>query len=284
VSHNRRVVTIVVAIRVYGDPIMRATVGPLPSAVYWRRRAVVLGAVLLGIIVLFVSCSGNDKNDQRGKGGAPSSYPTPAPGDSGSPDPGESFLDGSANGGPSLPAPGDIQTTGSGTGTGDDGDTSTTAPGLPGLPTSAPAVGTGSNTNVTAPAGGSCTDAEMAVVPIPAKTTLNRGDAVEIRFKIKNKGTRTCSRDVGAGAQELYLDKGAQQYWSSDTCNPAKDVDVRQFGPGVETEYRVTWNGRQSNTCAGLSASGINPPPGQFELRARLGSLTSSPVELTIVG
>ena len=69
-SHNRRVVTIVVAVRVYGDPIMRATVGPLPSAVYWRRRAVVLGAVLLSIIVLFVSCSGNDKNDQRGKGGA----------------------------------------------------------------------------------------------------------------------------------------------------------------------------------------------------------------------
>ena len=268
---------------------MRATVGPLPSAVYWRRRAVVLGAVLLGIIVLFVSCSGGDNNDQRGKGGAPSSYPEPAPGSSGSPDPGESFLDGSANGGPSLPAPGDIQTTAPGTGgDGTNGGGTSAAPGQPGLPTpttgTGTGTGTGTNTNVTAPADGSCTDAEMAVVPIPAKTTLNRGDAVEIRFKIKNKGTRTCSRDVGAGAQELYLDKGAQQYWSSDTCNPAKDVDVRQFGPGVETEYRVTWNGRQSNTCAGLSASGINPPPGQFELRARLGSLTSSPVELTIVG
>ena len=56
-SHNRRVATIAVPVRVYGGPIMRPTVGPLPSAVYWRRRAVVLGAVLLGIIVLFVSCS-----------------------------------------------------------------------------------------------------------------------------------------------------------------------------------------------------------------------------------
>jgi hypothetical protein len=262
---------------------MRATVGPLPSAVYWRRRAVVLGAVLLGIIVLFVSCSGNDKNDQRGKGGSPSSYPTPAPG-SDSPDPDASFLDGSANGGPSLPAPGDIRTTAPGTG--DDGGTNggtSTAPVLPGLPTNAPATGTGTNTNVTAPADGSCADAEMAVVPIPARTTLKRGDAVEIRFRIKNISTRTCTRDVGAGPQELYLDQGARKYWSSDTCNPAKDSDVRQFAPGAETEYRVTWNGRQSNTCAGLSASGINPPPGQFELRARLGTLVSNPVALTIV-
>src|SRR4051812_40387555 len=112
----------VVAVRVYGDPIMRATVGPLPSAVYWRRRAVVLGAVLLSIIVLFVSCTGGDKNDQRGKGGPASQLPTPAPAKtSASASPGPSFADGVPGGnGPSLPALGDLESNGpdDGTGTG----------------------------------------------------------------------------------------------------------------------------------------------------------------------
>ena len=37
---------------------MRLTVGPLPSAVYWRRRAVVLGAVLLLALAVSYTCSG----------------------------------------------------------------------------------------------------------------------------------------------------------------------------------------------------------------------------------
>ncbi|MGC1213053.1 MAG: hypothetical protein WA890_17525, partial [Micromonospora sp.] len=41
---------------------MRLTVGPLPPAVYWRRRAVVLGAGLLFLIVLLYSCSGSGHN------------------------------------------------------------------------------------------------------------------------------------------------------------------------------------------------------------------------------
>jgi hypothetical protein len=60
VSHTRRVVTGRTLARAYGDPIMRSTVGPLPPAVYWRRRALVLGVLLLIVIALFVSCGGED--------------------------------------------------------------------------------------------------------------------------------------------------------------------------------------------------------------------------------
>src|SRR5690242_7217123 len=122
---------------------MRSTVGPLPPAVYWRRRAVVLGAVLLGIIVLFVSCSGNDKNDQRGKGASSSSssLPTPAPAkSSASPEP--SFLDRVPGTQQSLPALGDLESQDPN----DDG----------GNPASAPTTASGQNTNVTAPAGAAC--------------------------------------------------------------------------------------------------------------------------------
>jgi hypothetical protein len=247
---------------------MRTTVGPLPSAVYWRRRAVVLGAVLLGIIVLFVSCSGDGKDDKTGRNAGGSQLPTPAPASpSDSPDPQTSFLDGVPGGNaPSLPAPGDLESQGANGG----GNTGT-------------GNGTGQNTNVTGPSDGSCADNEMSVVPGAAATTIKRGSPVDLTVTIKNVGSRTCSRDVGAGPQELYLEKGAQKYWSSDTCSTDRSKDVRQFAPGEQRSYRITWNGRQSNACTANAASGPNPPPGQFELRARLGTLISGPLLLTIV-
>ncbi len=253
--------------------IMRATVGPLPSAVYWRRRAVVLGVALLGIIVLFVSCSGNSPNDQRGKGTPVASSPTPGPqGSASSPSPTPSFLDGSNQGEPSRPAPGDIKPGAGGTGTG----TGTADGTVPGQST------TGNNTAVTAPTSGSCTDGEMQVLPVLTKATLGRNEAVDIQIKIKNVGSRTCARDVGAGPQELYLEQGAQKFWSSDTCSPAKNSDVHQFAPGAERDFRVRWNGLESTTCADGSAAGSPPPAGQFELRARLGTKVSNAVTLTI--
>src|SRR5215218_4491135 len=98
--------------RGYRAPIMRSTVGPLPSAVYWRRRAVVLGALLLGVIVLFVSCSGgDDKGSDRGPG-ASSQAPILLPSSSlssSSPEDDPSFTDpGPGAGNPSLPDPGDL--------------------------------------------------------------------------------------------------------------------------------------------------------------------------------
>ncbi|MFF5295470.1 hypothetical protein [Paractinoplanes globisporus] len=249
---------------------MRTTVGSLPPAVYWRRRAVVLGAVLLGIIVLFVSCSGGDKDDQHGKAAPASSYPTPAP-DKTSPSDDPSFLDGVPGGsGPSLPALGDLESKNPN----DDGDG--------GTPTTGATTAAGQNTNVTAPADGSCADNEFAVSASAAQTSVKRGTPLDITLTVKNTGTRTCSRDVGAGAQELYIEVGARKYWSSDTCSNDKSSDVRQFAPGNVRSYKVTWNGRQSSACTGTTASGPAPPPGQFELRARLGTLISDPVVITL--
>ena len=230
-----------------------------------------LGAVLLGIIVLFVSCSGGGKDDQRGKGpSSPSSLPTPAPAKSTAPSDEPSFLDGVPGGHqPSLPALGDLESQDPGDDDGSGTSTTTTA--------------AGQNTNVTAPADGSCADNEFAVAAGAAQTTVKRGVPVEITLTVRNSGARTCSRDVGAGAQELYLEVGARKYWSSDTCSNDKGSDVRQFAPGNSRVYKVTWNGRQSSSCAGTTASGPAPPPGQFELRARLGTLVSSPVVITIV-
>jgi hypothetical protein len=234
---------------------------------------VVLGALLVAVIVLFMACSGgDDKNSNRGENTS-SQSPLPSPSSS-TPEDEPSFTEAKpGDGGPSLPAPGDLQPT--------LGDGTLDGTGASGAPNGQNQAGT--NANVTAPAGATCADNEMSVVPVPAATTVRRGTPLVIRLTIKNISARTCTRDVGADPQEIYLDQGARKYWSSDTCSAAHSSDVRQFAPGAERQYSVTWNGRQSSKFVGGQAAGPAPPPGQFEIRGRLGTTVSDPVALTIV-
>jgi hypothetical protein len=235
--------------------------------VYWRRRAVVLGALLLAVIVLFVSCGGEDKKPQRGQGASASLLPTPAPAGS-TPEVETSFSDGEPEADPSLPAPEDLQPADP-----DDGE---------GVAPSGGTNGTGTNANVTAPTGTGCGDSEVSLTPMPTATSAKRGTPVVLKLKIKNISARVCTRDLGAGAQELYLDQGARKYWSSDTCNSDRSPNPQRMQPGSEYEYQVTWNGRQSSKCTGAQPAGPAPPQGQYELRARLATKISEPVVLTV--
>jgi hypothetical protein len=230
---------------------------------------VVLGALLLVVIVLFVSCGGGDDSTKRGSGPA-SKAPAPS---SAAPTPEEepSFSDAVPNGGPSLPDPKDLESPGN------------PNPGA-GVDPSAGAGSTGNNANVTAPADGSCADQEMSVTPVPASTTTKRGSSLVIRLKIKNISARSCTRDLGAGAQELYIDQGARKYWSSDTCSVDRSSNAQRLQPGAEFEYTVTWNGRQSSKCSAALPAGPAPPAGAYEVRGRLGTKISEPVALTIAG
>ena len=232
----------------------------------------VLGALLLGVIVLFVSCSGgDDKDSNRGKS-ASSQAPT-SPSASATPEDDPSFTDpGPGAGNPSLPDPGDLTTSGAGAdpSSGSENDTDDDA------------QGGGTDTNVTAASAGTCKDAEMSVTALPAATTIRRGASVAVQLKIKNISARTCTRDVGADLQELYIEQGAGRVWSSDTCSTAKGSDVYSFPPGGERGYNLTWNGKQATKCTAGQAAGTAPPVGQYEMRFRLGAKISAPVSLTI--
>lgn len=62
---------------------MNLTVGPLPPAVYWRRRALVLGAVLALVILLVSTCGGakgaqNSAHTTSSTSGSPSPAATPS--------------------------------------------------------------------------------------------------------------------------------------------------------------------------------------------------------------
>jgi len=238
---------------------MRLTVGPLPPAVYWRRRAVVLGAGMLFLIVLLYSCSGPGGTDEPGQDragnpgpttGATPTTPVLTP-ESGAPDDGQS--DAPAGEASGEPAAGD----------------STAGAQVP-----PPA----------APVDGGCTDEEMSVIPVPSQTSAKRGEPIELKLKIKNASNRTCSRDVGADVQELFIKVGARKVWSSDVCSTVRATDVRSFPPGLENEYTISWNGRESSKCANGLANGPYPAAGTYQLFGRLDTKHSDPVKLTITG
>ncbi|WP_405115787.1 hypothetical protein OG559_13910 [Micromonospora sp. NBC_01405] len=249
---------------------MRLTVGPLPSAVYWRRRAVVVGAGLLFLIVLLYSCNnaGNTGTTPQSKA-TPTPTAAPAAGDpSAAPDPSGSVLPSQTG------TPGGPDDSGSNAG-------SSGAPRDPGSP-----AGPGGNDAPAAPGTdvGACTDAEISVTPVAAPSSAQRGAVVSLHLKIKNRSNRTCSRDVGADFQELYVKSGAEKVWSSDTCGNVKGSDVQSFTPGFERSYQVDWNGKDTSRCKDGLANGPFPPAGSYQVFGRLDTKLSEPVKFTVTG
>ncbi|MFC7549802.1 hypothetical protein [Plantactinospora sp. GCM10030261] len=245
---------------------MRLTVGPLPPAVYWRRRAVVLGAVLLFLIVVLYSCTGQDDPKQPGAQQPGTGGSSSAPSASTGATPTSAASPGTAAGSSASP-----------------GDSGGSAPGPGSVDEVPPATGPANPTGVAAPPPGGCTDAEMSVIPVPNPDTARRGTGVALQLKIKNISGRTCPRDVGSDLQEIYIKLGAQKVWSSDTCSTARQSNVVQFPPSHEQTYQVEWNGRDDSRCADGVATGPFPNAGDYQVIGRLGSKLSEPVKLSIV-
>jgi hypothetical protein len=228
---------------------MRLTVGPLPSAVYWRRRAVVLGAVLLFVLVLTYSCAKSDPPSTTPRAAQPTGAPQ---------NPAATRL---------LPT----ETPAASKGTPPPSATPTDAT----EPSGEPSAGNDPD---------ACTDQEISVTATPAQETVARGAAVEISLQIKNVSNRTCTRDVGSLQQELYLKLGAQKVWSSDACSTGKDSDLQSMAPDIVHRFQLTWNGRDSTKCAGGVAAGSYASPGSYLLFGRVGTKLSEPSPLSISG
>ncbi|WP_026270724.1 hypothetical protein [Salinispora pacifica] len=236
---------------------MRLTVGPLPPAVYWRRRAVVLGAVFLFLVVVFYSSWGNsdESANKNASGQGQSSGDSPA-----------------ASEPPVGPAdPPD-----------DSGDAGGEEP--PNSESSEPSEAADPPPAPPSIDDGACTDADISVTAVAQPASVGKGDAVDLQLKIKNVSDRTCSRDVGADKQELFLKSGAATIWSSDSCGTGEGSDVQSFTPNFERSYRITWNGNDDSRCQGGVATGPEAPPGTYQVFARVGTKHSEPVELKVTG
>jgi hypothetical protein len=219
---------------------MKLTVGPLPPAVYWRRRAIVLGVLLVAMILLWSSCSNSSSGSDRASPNPSRSSPSPSPS--------TTLLSPTVPSASSSPEP-------------------TTSP------TSSPAP-------VAAPAPAACTDADLVLTATPETAVAPSGAYIKFTLKVKNISARPCVRDLGADHQELYLQAGTSKVWSSDVCDAPHGSELVTMQPNIERSYANTWNGKASDKgCANRAA----PPPGKYELFARLDTKISdpSPVQLT---
>ncbi|WP_155369483.1 hypothetical protein [Catellatospora vulcania] len=234
---------------------MRLIVGPLPAAVYWRRRAMVLGALLAAVLMITLVVRGT------GSGGA--QQPT------------ANGTSSSAGASPASAAAGDP------TASPTDGVIAPASELTP-SPTADP-EGEGSGDGETDP--NACTDAEIKVTAKPTQTTLKRGNDLLITLLIKNTSNRTCTRDVGADLQELRILKSTEKVWSSDDCGGPRGHEVRSFPPAHERSYTVVWNGHSSSACEKSIKrvpDGPVPAAGEYRLYARVGTAISPSVTLKL--
>jgi hypothetical protein len=230
---------------------MRLTVGPLPPAVYWRRRAAIVGVLLLIVLLMFYSCS-NASDAARKKRVLTPTTGRPSP---------------------TASATQPVSTPPSGLSTQDDNPPANPDPGQSGASTDGSAADTSAQT-------GPCTDGELTLTATAEPASVARAAFVKFTLRIKDISTRSCTRDVGADPQELYLqDDAKSKIWSSDACEPLHGADVRTFKPGDVAEFYVVWNGKATNAgCANQQP----PPVGRYQLFGRLSTKLSDPSPLEI--
>lgn len=232
---------------------MNLTVGPLPPAVYWRRRAVVAGIVLVLVLLLTYACGGSSgsgaPSQQRANNAAATGTGTPAPTDSElRPQTGAPPGSDPSSAQPSV-AP---------------------APAFSVPPTSAaPAVAAQSDF---------CADSEIQVTP-SAKKIVGGSYPYQLTLKIKNVSDRTCKRDVGADPQELHIIANGQTVWSSDACQTVHgQPDIRSFPPGIEDAFMIGWDGTIGTACNNKTTA----VPGSYLIVGKLDGKVSDPVPFTV--
>jgi hypothetical protein len=223
---------------------MRLTVGPLPPSVYWRRRAIVLAGALLVLFLVAQACMAATASPDGGASG--NGTPPPAS----SPPAGPPL--GPANAGMPAEPPTDTED----------------------QPPAPPAV-----------TGDACEDGEMVITAEAERTGFAAGEPVRFTIRIQNSSGRSCVRDIGGDLRELYLIRGtgANKVWSTQHCGGPTGSDERELPPGFETTYFIVFDGRASTTCdSDEEPAGPQVAAGDYQLFARLGTVYSEPLRITI--
>ncbi|TDZ98657.1 hypothetical protein CCUG60885_00528 [Mycobacteroides salmoniphilum] len=225
--------------------------GPLPSEIYWRRRALAIGvavvvvAIVAAVIFALVGGSaGADTKaaDQPAEAAAPAGQPVILP-------------------------PNEIKKT----------DKPADAPVHDGPPIAKPEL----VPPVALNPGDDCPDATLAVKASSDKPSYLAGEQPKFTMVVTNIGLVQCKRDVGAAvlaASVFSVDN--KRIWANLDCAPSQENSVRTFNPGEQVTTEVTWTGMGSAPNCPLPRPAIGP--GTYSLVVQLGDLRSAPVPFII--
>ncbi|MFB7468498.1 hypothetical protein ACFCZ1_34295 [Streptomyces sp. NPDC056224] len=249
---------------------LRNPVGPLPSSIYWRRRAVLASVVaLLALLAVWTVSSGGGKTSTNGKG-------------QGGKDPVTTITPGPAGSGPAISqAPGGRTESGGGTGTGTgSGGAGSTGAGKNGDPGGA----TGSSGAGGAAAGG-------GAAPVPADPSLPTCAPAALQWEVKsvkneyeanekprlelvarNIAGTTCKVDLGPKQAVLTILQATsgKAVWSSADCPTGAGSAFFRLPAQSETKQALEWDRRFSapEQCAAPPAGSAAPDTYVVEVKS----------------
>ncbi|WP_353943202.1 hypothetical protein ABII15_17160 [Streptomyces sp. HUAS MG91] len=243
---------------------LRNPIGPLPSSIYWRRRAVLasLVALLALLAVWIVSPGGGGGNN--GAGGANGKHPTQSitPGPSGSGPAisqhpgGRDSSGGSGSGGDAGSGSGDGSGDGSGAGSDGSGGSDDSAGG------DGAGSGGGTASGDQVPAGSKLPDCTAGGVTLSVRSLHNSyapGEKPRIELAAKNSTDTACKVDLGPRTAVVTITKadGDKEFWSSKDCPAGNAAGLLLRVPaGGKVTHTLTWDRhRSAPQCA-------TPPPG----------------------
>ncbi|GAB3293705.1 hypothetical protein EK0264_12595 [Epidermidibacterium keratini] len=251
-------------------------VGPLPPAVYWRRRAVTIVALVAAVALILWVVS---RIATAEPGSAPAAASSSESNSAAAASAGASSDSGGATGS-DEPQASDESEAGAGT------SAAATEPSA----TEAPAPATSAPPASQAPAEAPATPAPPgACAPESIKVTVSAnanefayGSKPKLILSVQNVSAAPCYRDLNAAGQELTVWDGAgTRLWSSNDCYPETSNDTRLIDPAQKIDYSIVWSGKVSEpTC---TAPRPLLGPGQYFLQASQDGIVSERVPFTIV-
>ncbi|MFF5975425.1 hypothetical protein ACFY7C_28355 [Streptomyces sp. NPDC012769] len=267
---------------------LRNPVGPLPSSIYWRRRAVALCLIaLLAVLAVWALTSGGGqggKRDDSTNGASPAPSITPGPSGSGpaiSQQPGGRDESGGGD-----------TTGGDGTGEGDGGtDAGAGADAGPsGVGKNGDTDGTGADGGAGAGAGQrvpadsplpNCAPATMQLTLRSAKVAYEPGEKPRFLLVVKNTSAADCKADLGPKAAVLTIRDTKGELWSSEDC-PRVAAPLLLKVPARSTiTHTVEWDRhRSAPRCATAPAGEVGPDT--YLVEASVAGVKVSPVSFRL--
>ncbi len=211
-------------------------VGPLPARVYWVRRAIIAALALLVLLAASWVWGAASGDDPEEVALPVTSSPAASPSDSASPA----------------------------------GSSSPSASNSPSPTASASPSPTASKSEAKV-----CADSVIAVTAKSDRTTYASGQNPKFTLTITNTSKKTCTRDVGQKANELFVKQGDTLIWSSDHCAPGGSAKVVSLPAGQSYVTGVAWSRTESSK--GCPKNPDDAPPGTYALTGRNLTVVSKP-------
>ncbi|WP_411128234.1 hypothetical protein [Streptomyces sp. x-19] len=265
---------------------LRNPIGPLPSSIYWRRRAVALAVIvlLLALVVWVLAMGGNDEktaNEGKGaQGSGPAASITPGPTPSGPAigqkpggrdESGAGGSDGGSGAGTTGGAGSDGGSGGSGGGAGG-------GSGAGGAGSGPAPIGQAAGGDVVA-AGPSLANCGSDTVKLTLKSVKNSyapGDKPKFELAVQNSGGTACKVDLGRKAAVLTITDtaGDDRVWASDDCATGAGPALLQIPAKGTVTRTVEWDRHASGPqCATPSAAAV--PAGTYLIEAKAPGLAA---------